>query len=425
MTGPIARRRVCLTNIGQLLTCAGPERGPLPTLDALGVLAGAELVVRHGFDGGWEVQWLGPRGAADRPTCDATIDLGGRTLLPGLVDCHTHLAFAGDRSHEFLQRLSGVSYQEIARQGGGIAYTVGQTRKATLPELVEASAVRLRALCDQGARVVEIKTGYGLDLATELKLLDVIGLLQARFAGDVELVATAMPAHAVPTEFKGDPDGYVDTVCRDVLPAMAVHRYPPAFVDVFVEDGYFSVAHAERLAATAQALGLPIKAHVDEFAEIGGLQWALQAGATSVEHLLQTSPNAIAALAASDTVAVGLPLTSVFLREPLAPLRALVDAGARVALATDCNPGSAMTTSLTLLLQLAVLLGRLSPAEALRGVTRTAALALGQPNGYTGRIAVGEPFLGTVLELPSVDGLFYQLGQPVRAWDGLLRAGIG
>lgn len=425
MTGPIARRRVALTNIGQLVTCTGSERGPLPTLQDLGVLHDAELVVRHGFEGGWEVVWLGPAGAAERPATDATIDLGGRTLLPGLVDCHTHLVFAGDRSHEFVQRLSGVPYQEIARQGGGIGYTVAQSRKATLPELVETSAVRLRALCDQGARVVEVKTGYGLDLQTELKILDAIAALQARFAGDVELVATAMPAHAVPAEFKGNADGYVDAVCTTILPAMAAHAHPPAFVDVFVEDGYFSVAHAQAVAATAREFGLGVKAHVDEFADIGGLQWALQNGATSVEHLLQTSAAGIEALAASDTVAVGLPLTSVFLREPLAPLRTLVDAGARVALATDCNPGSAMTTSMTLLLQLAVLLGRLSPAEALRGVTRTAALALGQPDGYTGRIAVGEPFLGTVLDLPTVDALFYNLGQPVRAWDGLLRAGIG
>jgi len=417
-TGPLPRRRVCLTNIGQLLTCAGPERGPLSTLQALGVVSDAELVVCLGLEGGWQVVWLGQRGAPGRPTADATFDLGGRTLMPGIVDCHTHLVFAGDRSHEFVQRLSGVSYHEIARQGGGIAHTVAQTRSATVPELVEAATVRLRSLCDQGARVVEIKTGYGLDLQSELKILDAVAALRARFAGNVELIATAMPAHAVPPECKADPEGYVDRVCGQLLPAMAAHAHPPAFVDVFVESGYFSVDHAKRIAQKARELGLGLKAHVDEFADIGGLPWAIGAGATSVEHLLQTSAEGIAALAASDTVAVGLPLTSVFLRAPLAPLRALVDAGARVALATDCNPGSSMTTSLTLLLQLAVLLGHLSPAEALRGVTRCAALAIGQPEGYTGRISVGEPFLGTVLDMPSVDAMFYHLGQPIRAWDG-------
>lgn len=425
MTGPIARRKVRITGISQLVTCAGPERGPLPTLAALGEHRDAQVVVRHNLEGGWEVAWIGSAGAADTPTCDASFDLGGRTLLPGLVDCHTHLVFAGDRSHEFTQRLSGVSYQELAQAGGGIVHTVQRTRAATVPQLIESATHRLEDLALQGARVVEIKTGYGLDVATECKILNVIGILQQRFAGIVEIVATAMPAHAVPPEFSGDRQGYVDAVCQHILPAMARCGTAPSFVDVFVEQGYFNVNDAQRIAATARDLGMLLKAHVDEFADIGGVPWAIAQGATSVEHLLHTSAASIAQLAKSSTVAVGLPLTSVFLREQLAPLRALVDGGAALALATDCNPGSAMTTSLTLVLQLAVLLGKLSPAEALRGITRCAALALGQPNGYTGRITVGEPFLATVLDAASVDGVFYELGKPMRSWDGLLQARIG
>lgn len=424
MTGPLPRRKVKIANIGQLLTCAGSDRGPLPHWRDLGCIEGAEMVVRHGLEGGWQVAWMGRKGDGDAPPADSTVDLGGRTLLPGLVDCHTHLVFAGDRAEEFGRRLAGETYQQIAAAGGGIQRTVQATRAASVPQLVDAAAARLQRMADQGARVVEIKSGYGLDLATELKILATVAHLQQRFAGQLEIVATAMPAHAVAPEFKGDPAGYVDLVCREILPALAAHPCHPQFADVFVEDGYFSVAQADKVWRAAQKLGLQLKAHVDEFAAIGGLPWALQAGATSVEHLLQTDAAGIAALAKSQTVAVGLPLTSVFLREPLAPLRALIDGGALLALGTDCNPGSAHTTSLTLLLQLAVLLGRLTPAEAIRAVTRGGALALGCPNGYTGRFAVDEPFVATVLEMPRIDDLFYHFGEPAQAWPGLQEAGV-
>jgi len=423
-TGPVPRRRVKLAGIGQLVTCAGPQRGPLADWSALGSLTGAELVARHNLEGGWEVEWFGPAGATDGPPADATFNLGGRVLLPGLCDAHTHLVFAGDRAGEFSRRLAGASYQAIAAEGGGIAHTVRATRAATVPALVDAAATRLDDLAAQGVRVVEIKTGYGLDLFNELKLAQVIAALRGRFAGRVRIVGTAMPAHAVPEEHKGDPDGWIDRVCGEILPALAATG-EFAFADVFVEAGYFDVGQAERVARAARAAGLGLKAHVDEFADIGGLAWAIGACATSVDHLLRTTPTGVAALAASETVAVGLPLTSVFLREPLAPLRALVDAGALVALATDCNPGSSMSTSLTLCLQLAVQLGRLTPAEAIRAATRTAARALGNPGGYSGRIAVGEPFVPTVLEVPHLDAVFYHLGRPAVAWHGLRAAGIG
>ncbi len=423
-TGPLPRRRVHITGIGQLVTCTGPDRGPLRDFAALGSVDNAELVVCHGLEGGWQVQWLGQSGDAKRPSADTTVDLGGRVLLPGLVDCHTHLVFAGDRAHEFAQRLSGVSYQELAAKGGGILHTVAATRAASLPELVQSAATRLDELVAQGVRMVEIKTGYGLSLASERKILAVIAALQLHYAHQLHIVATAMPAHAVAPEFKSDPDGYVQLVCEQILPALAAEQ-TATFVDIFLEKGYFDVAQADRIWQVAKRLGLGLKAHVDEFAEIGGLQWAVSQGATSVEHLLQTTPQGIAVLAKSETVAVGLPLTSVFLREPTAPLRALVDAHALVAVATDCNPGSAMTTNLTLAIQMAVLLTKLTPAEAVRAVTRSAAQALGCPSGYRGRVAVGEPFLPTVLDLPRIDQLFYQLGRPACGYQGLLEAGVG
>lgn len=398
----------------QLVTASGAERGPMRTWEALGWLPdGAVIVQQHGAQ--WRTLWLGQRTDPDRPAWDRALDLGGRLLTPGLIDSHTHSVFAGDRSHEFTQRLGGRSYAEIAAAGGGILHTVAATRAASLELLVASAAARLTEMLAWGVRVVEIKTGYGLDLATELKTLAAIGALQAQFAGRLTLVATAMPAHAIAPEFQGDPAGYVTHVCETILPAMARAATMPHFCDIFVEQGYFNIAQAERVHQAARGLGLRLKAHVDELSALGGLEWAVARGAVSVEHLLCTDAAGVARLAAAETVAVCLPLTSLFLREPFAPMRALVDAGARVALATDCNPGSAMTTNLPLAMQVAVLQGRLTPPEALRAVTRVAALALAQPDGLTGRIAVGERFDATLLDVEHPDALFYQLGAPPRA----------
>lgn len=406
-----------LTNAGAIVTATGPDCGPLAAWESLGILHANDLVLERG-PGGWTPTWIGPTDARDRPAADSVVDLGGRLLVPGLCDSHTHAVFAGDRSGEFVQRMAGRSYADLAAAGGGIAHTVRQTRLATLESLVETCAIRLGEMLAWGVRVVEVKTGYGLDLATEVRLAQAIDVLRQRFAGQLLLVGTAMPAHAIPAEWRDNSNGYVDHACNAILPAM-VSASDLAFVDVFVERGYFDLAQASRIADTARCLGLRLKAHVDEFADIGGLAWAVDQGATSVEHLLVTSAAGIARLAASDTVAVCLPLTSLFLREPYAPMRALVDAGARVAIATDCNPGSAMTTNLPLALQVSVLAGRLTPQEALRGATRCAALALAEPNGWRGRIALHEPFLATAFDLPGPDALFYELGAPPRAWAGL------
>lgn len=423
MTAPADQRRVLIKDIGHLLTGTGPERGPLRDWQGYGEEPpGSALIAAQSGDGRWRVAWIGRSDAADQPAWDSAVSLGGRTLLPGLVDCHTHAVFAGDRAGEFSERLAGRSYQEIAAAGGGILRTMRATRAAGVPELVDAALPRLLEMAANGVRVVEIKTGYALEPAGEARLLEAISALGERLSGRVTLVPTAMPAHAVPPEFKADPDGYVEQVCAVTLPELA--KRGAVFVDVFVERGYFDVGQAERIWQVARALGMQLKAHVDEFADLGGVQWAVQRGAVSVEHLLVTSADSVQRLANSPTVAVGLPLTSVFLREGFAPLRALVDAGARVAIATDCNPGSAMTTNLPLALQMAVLGARLTPMEALRGATRCAALALGEPGGYRGRLAVGEAFVASVLELPHIDALFYQLGAPPRGSDLLTRHGL-
>ncbi len=405
--------RVLLHNAA-IVTGQGAERGPLGNWESLGWLPHGEVIVAYEGDL-WRTVWLGQAQDRDRPHWDSALDLGGRLLTPGWIDCHTHAVFAGDRSHEFAQRLTGKSYAEIAAAGGGIVHTVAATRAASVAELVETAAVRLTEMAAWGTRVVEIKTGYGLDRETELKTLDAVRQLQLRFVGRLTLVPTAMPAHAIPPEYRENPDAYVTLICEEILPALAHAPLPVRFCDVFVEKNYFSVAQADRVWQTAQRLGLRLKAHVDELSAIGGLDWAVAQGAVSVEHLLCTDAVGVAKLAGSDTVAVGLPLTSVFLREGFAPLRALVDAGARVALATDCNPGSSMTTNLALALQIAVLMARLTPPEALRGVTRTAALALDQVDGLTGRIAVGERFESTLLDLTHPDALFYAFAAPPRA----------
>lgn len=395
-----------------LVTATGPERGPLKTWDELGLFARADLIVSDDAAGRWQTTWIGRAGDQRRPTADTTVDLGGRLLMPGLCDCHTHLIFGGERSSEFTQRLGGRSYADIAAAGGGIVHTVAQTRGAGAEVLQATAAARLEELCAWGVRVVEIKTGYGLDVTSEVQILHTIAGLRDRFAGRLSIIATAMPGHAVPAEYTSHPSAYVDVVCRDILPAMFASGVPVQYMDVFIERGYFSVEDAARMWSVAKDFGWGLKAHVDEFADMGGLEWAVDRGACSVEHLLRTGARGIARLAAADTVAVCLPLTSLFLREPMAPMRDLVDAGARVALATDCNPGSAMSTNLVLAMQMAVLQGGLTPPEALRATTRNAAIALGEPDGWRGRIAIGEPFVATALDLEGPDDLFYRLGLP-------------
>jgi len=429
----VQRERIRLTGIDWLLTCEGEDRGPVAAWGDLGLRGPCDVVLeRAGPAAPWTLEELGDPGfqRVGPPAETArTLDLGGVGLTPAWVDAHTHAVFAGDRAAEFNQRLAGRSYAEIAAEGGGILRTMTATRAATTQQLVDAAAPRLREMAAWGARIVEIKTGYGLDVASEVRLLRAIGQLAADFQSELQLVATAMPGHAVPPEFKADPDRYVSLVCEEILPAMAASGVACPFVDVFVEGGYFNVAQAERIASAGAALGMALKAHVDEFADIGGLRWAVERGAVSVEHLLVTKPEAMAALAASETTAVCLPLTSVFLREGFAPMRALVDAGCRVAVATECNPGSAMSTNLHLALQMAVLGGGLTPQEALRGVTVGGAAALagvalrgapalrghGGPIAWDGRLRLGGEFRVTALRIPSPDQLFYELGAPPRA----------
>lgn len=352
------------------------------TGDGYGEIRDAAIAVRDG-----RIAWLGRR--AELPpewSCAETHDGHGGWLTPGLIDCHTHLVHAGDRSDEFERRLNGATYAEIAQAGGGIASTVRATRAASEAELHAQSARRLRSLAAQGVTTVEIKSGYGLDAINEAKMLRVARALAAD--GAVQVHITFLGAHALPPEFAGRPDDYIDEVCEHMLPAVAAEGLVDA-VDAFCEGIAFTPAQTARVFEKARALGLPVKLHADQLSDLGGAALAAAHQALSADHLEYSSEASIAAMAAAGTVAVLLPGAFYFLRETQRPpVEALRRHRVPIAIATDCNPGSSPCTSPLLMLNMACTLFRLTPAEALAGMTRHAAQALGL-QGETGRLAVG------------------------------------
>ncbi len=342
------------------------------TAQPYGLIEDAALVVSGGL-----LQWVGPR--SDLPaevlaSATQTHDAQGALITPGLIDCHTHLVYGGNRAGEFEQRLNGASYEDIAKAGGGIASTVKATRAATELELSEQSTPRLEALLAEGVTTVEIKSGYGLALAHERKSLRVARALGA--SHPVSVQTTFLGAHAVPPEFVGRSDDYVDEVVH-MLPLLHAEGLVDA-VDAFCERIGFGLAQTERVFQAARALGLPVKLHAEQLSDSGGAQLAARYNAISCDHLEWLSDEGVHAMAQAGTTAVLLPGAFYFLREtkfpPIAQLRA---ASVPMAISTDCNPGSSPCTSLLLMLNMACTLFRLTPEEALSGVTRNAARALG------------------------------------------------
>jgi imidazolonepropionase len=314
----------------------------------------------------------------------------GGLMTPGLVDCHTHLVFGGSRADEFEKRLEGLSYAEIARAGGGILSTVRATRAASPEALFEAALPRLQALVDDGATTVEIKSGYGLALADELKMLRVARRLGRPQEGGlpVRVLTTLLGAHALPPEFAGDADAYIDEVCRRMIPAAAAEGLADA-VDVFCEGIAFSPAQCERVFEAAQRHGLAIKAHAEQLSNLGGAALAARHGALSADHIEYLDEVGVQAMAAAGTVGVLLPGAFLTLRETqLPPVELLRRHGVPIALATDANPGSSPMFMPTLMLNLGCTLFRLTPREALAGMTAHGARALGLADA--GRIAVGQ-----------------------------------
>ncbi|MDD2925966.1 imidazolonepropionase [Rhodoferax sp.] len=373
------------------------------TTPAYGLIGDGALVVD-----GTQLAWVGPRRdlpAALRKRCSAQHDCGGALVTPGLIDCHTHLVYGGDRAHEFEARLHGASYQEIARRGGGINATVQATRAATPEALTAQSTVRLKHLLAEGVTTVEIKSGYGLALAQEHKCLQVARALGRSHPVDVR--TTFLGAHAVPPEFAGRADDYVDAVLA-MLPRLHEAGLVDA-VDAFCESIAFSPAQVARVFEAARALGLPVKLHAEQLSDSGGATLAAAHGALSCDHLEWLSAAGASAMAAAGTVAVLLPGAYYFLRETkLPPVDLLRHHHVPIAIATDCNPGSSPCTSLLLMLNMACTLFRLTPEEALAGVTRHAAQALGLPD--RGVLAAGQRADFVLWDVHSPAQLCYALG---------------
>ncbi len=345
-------------------------------LRLLTMAEGSSLVTRGAVaarDG--RIAWAGPEAALPAHEAAATHDMGGRLCTPGLVDCHTHLVFAGNRAREFERRLEGATYEEIAREGGGILSSVRATRAADEATLLRESLPRLDALLAEGVTTIEVKSGYGLDTETESRCLRVARALAEHRR--VTVRTTFLGAHALPPEAQGDRDAHIRAVCDDMLPAIAREGLADA-VDAFCEGIAFTPDQTRRVFAAAAAHGLPVKLHADQLSNLHGAALAAEHGALSADHLEHTDEEGAAALARAGTVAVLLPGAFYALRETqMPPVAALRRHGARIALATDCNPGTSPLTSLLLAMNMGATLFRLTVAECIAGVTREAARALG------------------------------------------------
>ena len=356
---------------------------------------------------GDNIAWRGPM--AECPPADGAevYDCKQRLLTPGLIDCHTHLVYGGDRADEFEQRLEGVSYADIAARGGGIVSTVNATRAASADELFDQALPRALQLMSEGVTTLEIKSGYGLDCSNEIKMLRVAAMLEKELGLRVQ--KTFLGAHALPPEYSGRSDDYITLVCDEMLPQAHAEGLVDA-VDVFIESIAFSVEQGERVLACAQQLDLPIKAHVEQLSDLGGAAMAARRGALSVDHLEYLSSDDVTLLAQNRCVAVLLPGAFYVLREQqLPPLDALREQGVAIALASDSNPGSSPLHSPLLVMNMACTLFRMTPAEALRGLTLNAASALGLAREI-GSLEVGKQADIVVWDVERPALLSYRIG---------------
>jgi imidazolonepropionase len=388
----------------QVLTIAsagGPKRGG--AMGDLGVMPHGAVAIRDG-----RVLDVGPSDLlCSQVRASETLYAGGCLLMPGFVDPHTHLVWAGDRAEEFEMRLGGASYMEIMDAGGGIMNTVCQTRAASQEELVAQTLRRLERMLAMGTTTIEIKSGYGLDTENELKQLRAIRSLQAESRATI--VSTFLGAHAVPAEYQGRSDAYVELVVNEMLPTIVAEECP-SFCDVFCEEGAFSLEQSWQVLEAARSLGLKLKLHADEFKPLGGTPLAVRMGAVSVDHLVCTPPAAIELLAQSDTIGVALPGTPFGLgHHEYAPVRELIDAGGAVALATDCNPGTSWCESMQLMIAVACRYMGMTPAEAISASTINAAYAVGLGD-KVGSLEPGKRADLLLLDVPSFRHLGYRFG---------------
>ncbi len=393
----------------QLLTLkGGPQRGR--ALGTLGIIENGAVLIRDE-----KIVAVGPTDELrasykDEPTLDAS----GCVVMPGFVDPHTHLIWAGDRAGEFEMKMAGTPYLDILAAGGGIISTVRQTRAASIEALIAQTRPRLLRMFAHGTTTAEAKTGYGLQTATELRLLK--ALLALMDESPVDLVITFLGAHAIAPEFKDDPQGYTDLVCETMLPT--VHDWwqthapnlPLPFVDVFCENKAFTLQQSRQVLTKAASLGFPLKIHADEFDNLGGASLAVELGAASADHLVKTSDADIAALAKSDTVAVSLPCTPFGLAEhEYTPARKIIEAGGLFALATDCNPGTTWNESMQFVIALACRTMGLTPAQAIAAATINSAHAV-RRSDVIGSLEEGKQADLLILNVPDYRHLGYRYG---------------
>jgi imidazolonepropionase len=394
----------------ELLTLAGgPQRGS--ALGNLGIIQDGAVLVRDG-----KIAAIGSSADLRKAhPAERMLDAGGNVLMPGFVDPHTHVIWAGDRAGEFEMRLQGARYMDILAAGGGILSTVRSTRQASVAELVHQTRPRLERMLAHGTTTIEAKTGYGLELQTELRMLE--ALLQLETETPAELAVTFLAAHAVAPEYADNAQGYTDLVCGEMLPkarewwnANAAGR-PLPFVDVFCENKAFNLKQSRQILETARALGFPLKIHADEFENLGGASLATELGATSADHLVRTSEADIAALGESDkTVAVSLPCTPFGLGEQqYTPAKKILAAGGLLALATDCNPGTAWNESMQFAMALACRSMGLTPAQAIAAATINAAAAIGRAD-RVGSVEIGKQADLLILEAADHRHLGYRFG---------------
>ncbi|NLL43845.1 MAG: imidazolonepropionase [Firmicutes bacterium] len=357
-----------------------------------------------------------PRGL-DITESTQVIDAAGKVVTPGLVDPHTHLIFGGSREDEFYLRAQGADYMEIMEAGGGIASSVRATREASLDELVASGRRYLKWMLSLGVTTVECKSGYGLDLKTELKQLEAVRILQAE--QPVELVSTFLGAHAWPEEFKDDQEGYIEFLLNTVLPRIKTEDLAE-YVDVFTEKGVFSVEQSRRIFHRAKELGFKLRIHADEMNTLGGAELAAEMEMASADHLLMVSDRGIEALGKGNVVPILLPATAFVLRKPYAPARKMLDAGLPVALATDFNPGSCPTANLGLVMSLACLYMAMTPEEVFHAVTINAAHSLGRSDRI-GSIEVGKQADLVIFDVDSYRKIPYFVG--VNLVSSVVKAG--
>ena len=400
-------QRLLIKNAAELVTCSGlaPKKGI--EMNEIGIIIVGAIVIENGI-----IQEVGTT-AEILARVDAgsyqVIDAKGKCVMPGFVDSHTHFIFGGYRPEEFFWRLNGTPYLDILEKGGGILSTVQGTRNTSKDELKKIGARRLNAMLAMGVTTVEGKSGYGLDLSTELEQLAIMAELNQEHAVDV--VPTFMGAHAIPPEYRGRTDDYVKFMIDRVLPAVA-EQGVAEFCDVFCEQGVFSVAQSRKILQAAQGFGIKSKLHADEIVNLGGAELAGELKAISADHLLQTTDSGIDCLAAQGVVATVLPITAFCLCESYAKARTMIDRGAAVALATDYNPGSCFSHSIPLMASLAAIQLKMTPAEIISALTINGAAAVGRAN-KVGSLECGKDADIVILDHASHLFLMYNVGMNV------------